>query len=129
MKSRKLNSKTDQNSVNITLDLGEIKILHNACVDILNDYPEMIGYKRVRNKLKTIIDSTESDDFLNDEEKWNNLVDSITDFYKTSNPNDSKVYGEQLMMLAADISTKNYYETLGLFEECKRRWIQDFYEL
>ena len=42
-------------NLNITLTMEEIKILHNACVDIIHEYPEMIGYDRVREELETII--------------------------------------------------------------------------
>jgi hypothetical protein len=51
------NLKTGDNSKNlsIVLTMEEIKILHNACVDILNEFPEMIGYKKAQESLEDII--------------------------------------------------------------------------
>lgn len=46
---------TNDVQVSLKLSLGQIKILHNACVDILNDYPEMISYSEVQKKLQEII--------------------------------------------------------------------------
>lgn len=46
---------TNDVPVSLKLTLGQIKILNNACVDVLNDYPEMIGYAEVQSKLKEII--------------------------------------------------------------------------
>ena len=46
---------TNHVPVSLKLTLGQIKILHNACVDILKDYPEMVGYSEVKNKLHEII--------------------------------------------------------------------------
>jgi precorrin-6B methylase 1 len=43
----------------MTLYLQDVKILHNACVDILNECPEMIGYERVMNKLRMVIEAQE----------------------------------------------------------------------
>ena len=44
-----------QQEVSVSLSMVDIKILHNACVDILNDCPEMIGYREVMKKLSKII--------------------------------------------------------------------------
>lgn len=53
-----LNPNTNYQTVSdIELDLMDIVILHNACVDILNEFPEMVGYNVTRNKLKKIIDN------------------------------------------------------------------------
>ena len=41
--------------VDMELSMVDIKILHNACVDILNEFPDMIGYDDVRKKLAKII--------------------------------------------------------------------------
>jgi hypothetical protein len=46
---------TNDVPVSLKLTLGQIKILHNACVDVLKDYPEMLGYSEVQTKLKEII--------------------------------------------------------------------------
>ena len=45
----------DQKNLNVTLTMGEIKILHNACIDILHEHKEMIGYDKVRQSLEDII--------------------------------------------------------------------------
>jgi hypothetical protein len=44
-----------QQKVSVSLSMVDIKILHNACVDILNLNPEMIGYSEVMKKLSKII--------------------------------------------------------------------------
>lgn len=41
--------------VDLTLTLVEIKILHNACVDVVNEFPDMVGYKKLLDKLSNII--------------------------------------------------------------------------
>jgi hypothetical protein len=41
----------------MTLYLQDVKILHNACIDILNECPEMIGYRRVAEKLRMVIEA------------------------------------------------------------------------
>jgi len=45
----------DECEINLKLQIAELKILHNACVDILREYPEMIGYHRLQIKLNEII--------------------------------------------------------------------------
>ena len=59
MDYRKLNPKTDYTSVDLTLTLQDVKVLYNACVDISNQYPEMIGYKKIMEKLLPVIDDNE----------------------------------------------------------------------
>jgi hypothetical protein len=49
----------DEREINIKLEMVDLKILHNACVDILRELPEMIGYHRVQIKLNEIIKSNE----------------------------------------------------------------------
>jgi len=49
----------DEHEINLKLEMSDLKILHNACVDILREYPEMIGYHRVQIKLNEIIKSNE----------------------------------------------------------------------
>jgi len=50
------NSSIDTTYVDLTLNLGELKILYNSCVDIINRHPEMIGYERLAQKLGMVID-------------------------------------------------------------------------
>jgi len=50
----------DEREISIRLEMADLKILHNACVDILREYPEMIGYNRVQIKLNEIIKSNEN---------------------------------------------------------------------
>jgi hypothetical protein len=54
-----LNSDTNKTYVDLTLYLEDVKILYNACVDILNEHPEMIGYRRTAEKLKMVLDEAE----------------------------------------------------------------------
>jgi hypothetical protein len=56
MEYRLLNSETNYELVDMTLYLQDVKILHNACVDILNECPEMLGYRKVIEKLALVID-------------------------------------------------------------------------
>lgn len=51
MKYQLLNEKTNNIPVALNLELQELKMLHNACIDIISKNPEMIGYKKVKNKL------------------------------------------------------------------------------
>jgi hypothetical protein len=55
-KSLDFNSSIDTTYVDLTLTLGDLKVLHNACVDIVNRHPEMIGYQRIGQKLSMVID-------------------------------------------------------------------------
>ena len=50
-----LNQKNNYNYVDMTLHLQDVKILYNACIDIINEYPEMIGYEKVAKKLLMVI--------------------------------------------------------------------------
>ena len=59
MDYRKLNPKTDYTYVDMTLYLQDVKVLYNACVDISNQYPEMIGYQKIMEKLLPVIDDAE----------------------------------------------------------------------
>lgn len=54
-----LNPETNHDYVDMTLYLQDVKILHNACVDILRKNPEMIGYRNVMEKLKMVIEDHE----------------------------------------------------------------------
>lgn len=49
--------------VKITLSMGMLKILHNACLDILHEHPEAIVYNAALEELQEII--------LNQENKQN----------------------------------------------------------
>lgn len=53
----KLDSNTNKQYVDMTLYVQDVKILYNACVDILNEHPEMIGYERTAKKLKMVLDN------------------------------------------------------------------------
>ncbi len=59
MDYRKLNPKTNYTYVDMTLYLQDVKVLYNACVDISNQYPEMIGYQKIMEKLLPVIDDAE----------------------------------------------------------------------
>jgi hypothetical protein len=59
MDYRLLNPENNNQSVDLNLDLMDIKILHNICVDELELYPQMIGIRNVMEKLKLIIDNVE----------------------------------------------------------------------
>lgn len=60
MKHKLLDNKTDYDYVDMTLYLQDVKILYNACVDIINRHPEMIGYKRTAEKLLMVIEEKEN---------------------------------------------------------------------
>jgi hypothetical protein len=60
MKHILLDPKTNKEYVDLTLYVEDVKILYNACVDILNEYPEMIGYKRTAKKLKMVLNDHEA---------------------------------------------------------------------
>ena len=59
MEYRKLNKQSDSTSVDMTLYLQDVKVLYNACVDINKQFPEMIGYTKLAEKLQLIIDEKE----------------------------------------------------------------------
>ena len=59
MDYRKLNKETDLTPVDMTLYLQDVKVLYNACVDINKQFPEMIGYTRLAEKLQLVIDENE----------------------------------------------------------------------
>ena len=56
MKHITLDPKTKYNYVDLTLYIQDVTILYNACVDILNEHPEMIGYQMTASKLKMVLD-------------------------------------------------------------------------
>jgi len=56
MKHILLDSETNYEMVGLNLYVSDVKILYNACVDILNKNPEMIGYENVAKKLKLVLD-------------------------------------------------------------------------
>jgi len=49
----------DEREINLKLEMADLKILNNACVDILREFPEMLSYKRLQVKLYQIIKSNE----------------------------------------------------------------------
>ena len=57
MKPILLDPNTNYDYVDMTLYLQDVKILHNACVDLLNECPEMIGYRQVAEKLRMVIEN------------------------------------------------------------------------
>jgi len=59
MDYKKLNPKTDYTYVDMTLYLQDVKVLYNACVDINKQFPEMVGYIRLAEKLQLVIDEKE----------------------------------------------------------------------
>jgi hypothetical protein len=59
MEYRKLNTETNLTPVDMTLYLQDVKVLYNACVDINKQFPEMIGYTKLAEKLQLIIDEKE----------------------------------------------------------------------
>jgi hypothetical protein len=59
MEYRKLNTETNLTPVDMTLYLQDVKVLYNACVDINKQFPEMIGYTKIAEKLQLIIDEKE----------------------------------------------------------------------
>jgi hypothetical protein len=63
MKHIKLDPQTNKQYVDMTLYLEDVKILYNACVDILNEHPEMIGYKRTAQKLQMVIQEQENNPY------------------------------------------------------------------
>ncbi len=58
MKHILLDSETNYEMVGLNLYVSDVKILYNACVDILNEHPEMIAYDNVAKKLKLVLDIT-----------------------------------------------------------------------
>jgi len=56
MEHIKLNPIEDYTYVDMTLYLGDVKILYNACIDIINEHSEMIGYEKTAKKLLMILE-------------------------------------------------------------------------
>ena len=44
-------------NVNLTLTMGIVKILHNACVDVLKQEPTLTAYKAALEELQEVIDN------------------------------------------------------------------------
>ena len=44
-------------NVNLTLTMAIVKILHNACVDILKEQPTLTAYKAAMEELQEVIDN------------------------------------------------------------------------
>jgi hypothetical protein len=60
MKTQKhIHIKLDIETMNFPKDLvisqWDLTILHNLCVDVLNDYPEMMSIESIKEKLERII--------------------------------------------------------------------------
>lgn len=52
-------SDIDTTRVDLQISLGELKILHNACVDIVRDFPMMISYANLIPVLAEAIEDAE----------------------------------------------------------------------
>ena len=50
----------DCKNLTVTLTMTEIKILHNACVDILREFPGATSYDETRQSLEDIIQFDEA---------------------------------------------------------------------
>jgi hypothetical protein len=59
MEYYKLNKETNDQIVECYLTLQDIKVLHNACLDITKNFPEMIGYEEIRYRLEFYIKDVE----------------------------------------------------------------------
>jgi hypothetical protein len=59
MEHQLLNPETNYDYVSMSLYLQDVKMLYNACVDIINEHPEMIGYKKTAEKLLMVIQENE----------------------------------------------------------------------
>ncbi len=55
-KSLDFTSDIDTTRVDLQLSLGDLKILHNACVDIVRRHPDMISYANLIPVLGMVID-------------------------------------------------------------------------
>jgi hypothetical protein len=62
MKHIKIDFENDKVETTLKLPLEELKMLYNACVDILNDHPNMTGYRRTATKLRAVIDGESFED-------------------------------------------------------------------
>lgn len=84
MKHIKLNPQTDKRYVEMELYLEDVKILYNACVDILNQNPEMIGYQRTAEKLQMVIEDYGNNPYIDCgelEESLNRNQRDALDYY------------------------------------------------
>jgi hypothetical protein len=60
MKHKLLNHETNYEYVDMTLYLQDVKMLYNACVDIINQQPMMLGYVETAKKLLMVIEEQEN---------------------------------------------------------------------
>lgn len=61
MKTKKHNYiHLDNNTMNFPKDWvmsqGDLTILHNLCVDVLNEHPQMIGIERIKEQLELVLE-------------------------------------------------------------------------
>ena len=42
--------------VNVELEMIDVNILYNACIDIIKEHPDIVGYIDIATKLQKIID-------------------------------------------------------------------------
>jgi hypothetical protein len=59
MEHIKINFKKDLKDMDLSLRVDEVKILYNACIDILEETPEMISYNDVAYKLKKMLEDND----------------------------------------------------------------------
>jgi hypothetical protein len=57
MKHKLITTGDKEQNVKVTLSMMELKMMYNLCIDTVEEYPSMIGYKTLANKLKLAIDS------------------------------------------------------------------------
>ena len=125
MEYRKLDPQTDYTLVDMTLYLQDVKVLYNACMDITAQYPEMIGYKKIMDKLVLVIDefdNTENKQYicktmgqtkkLYEEMSLNEL---ITEFFNQSQGDEDYLYQEyrEQQMEQQEQERLAYEEMLG----------------
>ena len=104
MEYRKLDPQTDYTYVDMTLYLQDVKVLYNACMDITAQYPEMIGYKKIMDKLVLVIDefdNTENKQYIcktmgQSKKLYEemNLDELITEFFNQSKGDEDYQYEE-----------------------------------
>ena len=63
-------STLDERYVGLGLQLKDLKILYNTCVDVLDEHPEMISYGVIMVKLGMVIDQTIESFNETTESKW-----------------------------------------------------------
>lgn len=121
----KLNPKTDKELVEMALHLGDVKMLYNACVDIMRQEPDMIGYEKIAKALAYIvwkqeeqrrrpyIQCVELEESLNENQR--NLLDYIMMEFLTAPESDSMTVNKLHSLLTLIVSKSDmidYYASL-----------------